>query len=262
MKSKRINKLPDDIEILNEVLLNDEPILNEVLLNEVKLDEIKLNEELLNEELLNEVKLDEVQLDEIKLDEVKLDEVRANPNQINKGNKAGGANTNVNGLSYEDKTDLSCLYISCIQEKKEKKRTIKFEGYNEELINVNKSALHKYMSDIGEKNINLQPAAGCKEPDEAYIDNSKKAVYIIEKKFQQTPGSVDEKLQTGPFKKHHYSKLFPNYKVHYIYCLSDWFKREEYTSVLEYLSDSNIPIFWGNDTNYKSLMIDFICFKT
>lgn len=181
---------------------------------------------------------------------------------INKGTGAGGSNTNLNGLSYEDKTDLSCLYTECIQEKKEKARTIKFPSFDGHLINANKSALHKYMTKIGEKNTDLQPAAGCKEPDEAYIDINKKALYIIEKKFQQTPGSVDEKLQTGPFKKHHYGKLFPNYHVYYIYCLADWFKREEYLSVLEYLEESDIPIFWGNDPNYKTNIIDFICFQT
>lgn len=181
---------------------------------------------------------------------------------INRGTGAGGANTNVNGLSYEEKTDLSSLYTECVQEKKEKARKIKFEGFDGELINVNKSALHKYMTKIGEKNTDLQPAAGCKEPDEAYVDITRKAVYIIEKKFQQTPGSVDEKLQTGPFKKYHYGKLFPNYTVHYIYCLADWFKREEYMSVLEYLQESDIPIFWGNDTEYKKSIIDFICFQT
>ncbi len=181
---------------------------------------------------------------------------------INRGTGAGGANTNVNGLSYEEKTDLSPLYTACIQEKKEKVRTIRFEGYDFHLINANKSALHKYMTKIGEKNTDLQPAAGCKEPDEAYIDTAKRAVYIIEKKFQQTPGSVDEKLQTGPFKKYHYGKLFPNYTIHYIYCLADWFKREEYTSVLEYLGESDIPIFWGNDPDYKQKIINYICFET
>jgi len=139
---------------------------------------------------------------------------------INRGTGAGGANTNVNGLSYEEKTELSCLYTECVQEKKEKARKIKFAGFDGELINVNKSALHKYMTKIGEKNTDLQPAAGCKEPDEAYVDITRKAVYIIEKKFQQTPGSVDEKLE------------------------------------------SDIPIFWGNDTEYKKNIIDFICFQT
>jgi hypothetical protein len=178
---------------------------------------------------------------------------------INRGTGAGGAETNVNGLLYEEKIDLSSLYKECIREKNEKTRTIKFSGYEREFINANKSALHKYMTIIGEKNTNLQPAAGCKEPDEAYIDINKKIVYIIEKKFQQTPGSVDEKLQTAPFKKQHYGKQFPNYKIYYIYCLSDWFKRDEYISVLQYLSESNIPIFWGNDPEYKTSIIDFIC---
>ncbi len=181
---------------------------------------------------------------------------------INRGTGAGGANTNVNGLSYEEKTDLSCLYTDCVQTKKDKSRIVKFANYDGEFINVNKSALHKYMTKIGEKNTDLQPAAGCKEPDEAYVDNTRRNVYIIEKKFQQTPGSVDEKLQTGPFKKHHYGKLFPNYNVQYIYCLADWFKRDEYASVLEYLQESDIPIFWGNDPNYKVDIINFICFQT
>ena len=112
---------------------------------------------------------------------------------------------------------------------------------------------------INEKNTTLQPAAGCKEPDEAYIDNVRKTIFIIEKKFQQTEGSVDEKIQTGPFKKFHYSQQFPNYKIHYIYCLSDWFKRAEYTSVLDYLLNNDIPIFWGNDENYKNNIITYLC---
>jgi hypothetical protein len=181
---------------------------------------------------------------------------------INRGTGAGGANTNVNGLSYEEKTDLSCLYTECVQKKDETLRTIKFAGFDGEFINVNKSALHKYMTKIGEKNIDLQPAAGCIYPDEAYLDTTRKTLYIIEKKFQKGKGSVDEKLQTGPFKKTHYGKLFPNYTVHYIYCLADWFKRDEYASVLEYLEENDIPVFWGSDPECKKNIVDFICFQT
>lgn len=178
---------------------------------------------------------------------------------INKGTGAGGANTNKNGLSYEEKTNLETLYSECVENKKNKSKIIKFIGYENELINANKSMLHKYMENLGEKNTTLQSAAGCKEPDEAYIDLAKKYVFIIEKKFQQTPGSVDEKIQTAAFKKYHYSNLFPNFKIHYIYCLSDWFKRDEYKSVLEYLSNINIPVFWGNDEEYKKNIINFMC---
>ena len=60
-------------------------------------------------------------------------------------------------------------------------------------------------------------------------------MFIIEKKFQQTSGSVDEKIQTGYFKKMHYEELFTHFKIYYIYCLSDWFKKEEYKSTINYL---------------------------
>lgn len=186
-------------------------------------------------------------------------DINKSQNIKNKGTGAGGANTNLYGLSYEDKTNLEELFSELKCDKKSKIRNIKFNNYQNELVNVNKSNLYKFMEKIGEKNDKLQPAAGCKEPDEAYIDINKKMVFIIEKKFQQTSGSVDEKIQTGPFKKIHYSKQFPNYKVNYIYCLSDWFKRDEYTSVLDYLKENNIPVFWGNDLNYKEDIIKFIC---
>jgi hypothetical protein len=114
------------------------------------------------------------------------------------------------------------------------------------------------MKNINEKNILIEPSAGCKQPDEVYIDSNTKTIFIIEKKFQQTNGSVDEKIQTGVFKKFHFSQLFPNYEIHYIYCLSDWFKQNDYTSILNYLMKNNIPIFWGNDINYKSSIIQYI----
>jgi hypothetical protein len=177
----------------------------------------------------------------------------------NKGTGAGGANTNKNGLSYEVMTNLESLYSECNKNKKDKTSIIKFNGYENELVNANKSTLHKYMQNIGEKNSSLKSAAGCKEPDEAYIDLKRKIIFIIEKKFQQTPGSVDEKIQTAAFKKYHYTNLFPNFKIHYIYCLSDWFKHDEYKSILDYLLEINIPVFWGNDEEYKNNIIKFMC---
>lgn len=194
--------------------------------------------------------------------EIIVDDEPVSTTILNKGTGAGGANTNANGLPYEQKTDLKTLYSSCnfIKNKKENYQIIRFIGYDSiELINANKSWLHKYMEKNNEKNTNIIPACGCKEPDEAYINESKKILFVIEKKFQQGTGSVDEKLQTGPFKKMHYRKLFPNYKIHYIYCLSDWFKRPAYASELEYLIECDIPIFWGNDDDCKNKIIDFIC---
>ena len=173
----------------------------------------------------------------------------------NKGTGAGGANTNKNGLSYEELTDLKDKYKSY---KKDNVYEVEFEGFNRKFIKANKSALHKYMKKIGQTNKELLPAAGCKEPDEAYIDTENNIVFIIEKKFQQTSGSVDEKIQTGHFKKLHYEELFPEFTIYYIYCLSDWFKKEEYKSTLNYLKKNSIPIFWGSSETFKEDMIKFI----
>lgn len=195
------------------------------------------------------------------MSEIIIVEQTDDANIINRGTGAGGARTNHNGLFYESITDLKPLFSSFISNKKNNYNRVQFVGYEQEFINVNQSALHRYMNNKNEKNKNIQPAAGCKKPDEAYINETTKQIFIIEKKFQQGSGSVDEKIQTGPFKKRHYKKLFQNYNVHYIYCLSDWFKRDEYKSVLEYLEESEIPVFWGNDADYKNKIVDFICLQ-
>jgi hypothetical protein len=175
---------------------------------------------------------------------------------INKGTGAGGANTNKNGLQFEEVVDLKDRYESIQTSRNGIGSEVNFKGHLRTFIEVSKSALHKYMEKIGEKNMMLKPAAGCKLPDEAYIDLEKKNIFIIEKKFQQTSGSADEKLQTGHFKQLHYKELFPNFKIYYMYCLSDWFKREE--SALNYLKDGGIPVFWGSSETCKEKIIEFI----
>jgi len=175
---------------------------------------------------------------------------------INKGTGAGGANTNKNGLQFEEVADLKDRYESIQKSQNGIGNEVRFKGHLRTFIEVSKSALHKYMEKIGEKNMTLPPAAGCKKPDEAYIDLERNTIFIIEKKFQQESGSADEKLQTGCFKQSHYKGLFPKFKIHYMYCLSDWFKREE--SALNYLKDGGIPVFWGNSETCKEKIIEFI----
>lgn len=76
-------------------------------------------------------------------------------------------------------------------------------------------------------------------PDEAIYVPDERLVSVIEMKYQQTAGSVDEKLQTCHFKLRQYRKLFAplEYKVNYIYLLGDWFKKPEYSDVLDYIRD-------------------------
>lgn len=160
---------------------------------------------------------------------------------------------NLNGLSYENLTDLSDKYTILLSYKSYK--YIKFINNEEVFTQANKYGLFEYMNNKIEKNI--KHAHGCKQPDECYINERTSTIFIIEKKFQNCSGSVCEKIQTPDFKIWHYNRLFPNYKIKYIYCLSDWFK-ENCPAELEYLEYINIPIFWGCDEEYKNKIIDFI----
>ena len=106
-------------------------------------------------------------------------------------------------------------------------------------------------------NHQIVKAHGCKQPDECFINEYNKTIFIIEKKFQQTSGSVCEKIQTSDFKLWQYSRTFPKYQIVYIYCLSDWFK-ENCQAELEYLEYKKIPVFWGSNSDYKNKIIKFI----
>ena len=178
----------------------------------------------------------------------------ASKNVVNKGTGAGGSNTNKNGLPYEELTDLSNK-LNVISENKISK-LIQFNNNTESVfITGKKSKLFEILKDF--YNNSIEKAHGCKHPDEFYIDEKRKNIFILEKKFQQSSGSVCEKIQTGPFKKRHYNKLFPEFKVEYIYCLSEWYK-DNCKSEIEDLIEQNIPVYWGNSETYKDDIINFM----
>ena len=177
----------------------------------------------------------------------------ATTNLVNRGTGAGGANTNLNGLSFEQLTDLITLFT--IQESGKFHRTIKFPG-NDRVFEIAKQAnFFKHME--SEADPNVLRAHGCKNPDEVIIDRVNRKIFIIEKKNQNRSGSVCEKIQSGPFKIQHYQKTFPDWKVVYIYTLSSWFFDNMKPSI-EYLRREGIPVFRGNSDTYKQELIDFI----
>ena len=96
---------------------------------------------------------------------------------INNETGAGGANTNKNGLSYEEYTDLKSKYKSCNFINKDRIYQVAFEGYQRKFIKAHKSTLHKYRKKLGQFNLSVTPIAGCKQPDEAYINKEKYCVY-------------------------------------------------------------------------------------
>lgn len=185
--------------------------------------------------------------------EKKLVVVESTTHSKNKGTGAGGSNTNKNGIPYEEITDLDDRII--VIEKSKFSNTINFNGNKKTFTKTKQSNLFKCMSD--EINTNIEKAHGCKNPDECYIDKELKNMFIIEKKFQQVPGSVCEKIQTPDFKLWQYSRTFPNYNIVYIYCLSEWYGKN-CIAELEYLDYKNINYFWGNSETYKDDIINFI----
>lgn len=78
-------------------------------------------------------------------------------------------------------------------------------------------------------------------PDNGLFVIVRDTLFIIEIKFQQVSGSVDEKLQTCDFKRKQYSKLVKslNWKVEYVYILNDWFKDKSYQDTLDYINSMN-----------------------
>lgn len=168
-----------------------------------------------------------------------------------KGKGAGGCNTNKNGLSYEERTNV-CNHTKSYKEEK-KHRVFDFDGIKR--IQVEKKCLQGYLaSEFNQMEKSLQP-------DEAFIDTEKKRIYILEKKFQQTAGSVDEKIQTGLFKRELYEQLYPSYEIEYAYVLSDWFKADKYLPEMRFNKKYGIRVFFGSDESYFTKMIDWICEK-
>lgn len=75
-------------------------------------------------------------------------------------------------------------------------------------------------------------------PDDAIFVILRDTLFIIEVKYQQVAGSVDEKLQTCDFKKKYYARLFAGsgILVEYVYVLNrEWFGAECYKDVLDYI---------------------------
>jgi hypothetical protein len=103
-------------------------------------------------------------------------------------------------------------------------------------INLTKHNLYRYLKEQG---IDYTKIISKKLlPDEAYFDTESKEFSIYEKKYQQTPGSADEKPQTCAFKIWEYNKIgkaIGAEKITYTYIFNDWFKKPEYKDMLEYI---------------------------
>ena len=166
----------------------------------------------------------------------------------------GGANTGT-GLEFERKSDFVTLLTHLpgytIEKVAKDTHDVLFNKKHV-ATTYKKNAFYKFLEKkrIDWKNIVSKKLL----PDDAIIVIHRKTLHIIEVKFQQVAGSVDEKLQTCDFKRKQYQKLVKDLDllVCYVYVLnSDWFDKPAYRDVLEYIESVNcnycfdkLPLEW------------------
>lgn len=145
----------------------------------------------------------------------------------------GGSQTNKNGLHFEQTTSLDEALICAGYE------IYQHHVYwNGQEVGMSVPQNHIYADFLERNGIHFANYNSKKwRPDEAFIHYQNKTAYIIEKKFQNCSGSVDEKLPSCHFKKWEYEKLFKplNYNVEFIYIFNDWFLDSKYKDTLDYI---------------------------
>ncbi len=153
----------------------------------------------------------------------------------------GGENTKT-GLVFEGTTDLSEFLNSQNGYKVEDGNVY----FNDELVGriFKKYGFYKFLDELKIEWKDLISKRLL--PDDSIFVIIANTLFIIECKFQQVAGSVDEKLQTCDFKRKQYQKLLApaNIEVEYIYLLSDWFRKPEYKDVLDYIHSVHCYYFF------------------
>jgi hypothetical protein len=169
-------------------------------------------------------------------------------------NGKGGAKT-LTGLNFEEKVDFIDLLkgINGYNIQRSSKKA-GFEVYFNRKLVARAFKKHEFYNFLEENNIDWKKIISKKLlPDDALLVIVRETLFIIEVKYQQVAGSVDEKLQTCDFKRKQYLKLVQSLelKVEYVYVLNSWFKNPSYKDVLDYINSVNchykfdeLPLAW------------------
>ena len=166
----------------------------------------------------------------------------------------GGGNT-ITGLHFERKVDFQELLSSIPGYEIKKYPSKAGQGvYFKGSLVARCFRKHDFYQFLTESRIDWKSLVSKKLlPDDALLVIVRGTLFIIEVKYQQVGGSVDEKLQTCDFKRKQYIKLVSSLKlkVEYVYVLNDWFKKKEYKDVLDYIRSVNceyrfneLPLDW------------------
>ena len=189
----------------------------------------------------------------------------------------GGARTNANGLEFEFGTDLKTSLeeagFTVVQFPINGNRNVSpkaFEVYSEDTLVgyiVSQSRLYEYLSFLAQSENSGWTMTLSKKlkPDEAFFNVQTNSLHIIEKKAQAGSGSVDEKLQTFPFKIRQYKRLVEGLSVngksitvHYVYCLHRFFQKSEYKDLFEYMDEEGMTYYIQNPDGTLKLPLSLI----
>lgn len=166
-----------------------------------------------------------------------------------KGGKGGSLTKS--GLRFESRTDLKTLFGRI--------NGYRIDGnyliFNSELVAKLYKKHEFYSLFLSKLNVDWKSKISKKLiPDASIFVISGKTLFIIEIKFQEVEGSVDEKLQTCDFKKKQYGRLLEGtgISIEYVYVLNDWFNDPDYRDVLKYIKSVDCHYF------FNELPLDFL----
>ncbi|GAB6636286.1 hypothetical protein BOVMAS19_18340 [Streptococcus uberis] len=136
----------------------------------------------------------------------------------------GGANTNLNGKNFEGFTDLSVGIARDLVGKYEISE-LDMPDTKKTKVFIIKNRIGEFVGGIYQQNrlydwlknqgIDYSKYNSKKwMPDEAFINERNKTLYIVEKKFQATSGSVDEKVFGFPNKRRFYQRMVNELDFH------------------------------------------------
>ncbi len=161
----------------------------------------------------------------------------------------GGANTNKTGLKFERETSLEdSLKANGFEIENDR---ILFNG-DERGILLGKAKLYRFLE---AEAIDWKEILSARLlPDDAVLATRLNRLTVVEKKWQEVSGSVDEKLQTCGFKLRQYRRLAEplGLEVKYVYLLNDWFAHPRYQDVLNYIQEV------GADFHFKTLPLELL----
>jgi len=180
---------------------------------------------------------------------------------INRGTGAGGANTNVNGKSFEEKTSneqrlLSTGFIKKTIPGSDRAKygyyLVKEMSPTESITYLTQTGLKAYFEYFFKKEM-------CRQPDEAYLfrRGTTYTLKVLEKKNQNTAGSVDTKLLAGPgFIEEYQILLGEMFTVRYAFCISAFLKKDYVSDTTKYKTlrtineRHGIKVLFGDDVDY------------